>query len=236
MDVSRDLSLTLRQLRDQGILDRQTVTAAREHVGAAGIEQTTTLERIIAVGRSQPSISHALERIAHTLEHHDTGTSASDTRELLEISRDQFQTVQQLKEIVVGALQTVTETPIDQISAAVLREIDLSAKQQLSDLEHLVAQVQQRTASRPQVEVLEEVGEEVHAALQAIEQQEAHGQMESLGQAGKDVAAQIAALDQVSPEEQIRALEDMAQAAQEQADALKAQVTEQTPDAPHSQN
>ena len=213
--------LTLRQIREQGILDHEVVLAARQHVGAAGIEQTAALERVIAVGQGQPSIVRALSHISQTLQAESTGTSVADTEELLATTREQLRSVQLLGEIVTEALEAVRATPIDHISAAVLSEINLEAKEQLMALEELVHEVQQRTTSGPQARLLEQVGQQVHAALDAIEIQEAHGQVESLELAGQKAVAQIAALDQAPVEHQIAALEGVAEAAQKKAEALK---------------
>lgn len=223
MAAHPDLPLTLREIQQQGVVQREVVLAARRHVGAAGIEQTAALERIIAVGRSQPSILRALERIAQTLREEGAGTSAAETQALLEASREQLQFVRHVEQVVTEALSRVTATPVEQISAARLAEVDLGARAQLSALERLVEEVEQQSRSQAQLEVLEQVETEVHQALGAIEEQEARGQVESLSLVGQEAVAQLGALDQAPVGEQIAALEDVARAAQEQAEALKRQ-------------
>jgi hypothetical protein len=218
-----DLPWTLQQIREHGILNRDVVFAARRQVGTAGLEQTAALERLIAIGQSQPAISRALERIALTLQDTHTGTSAADTRELLEASREQLAVVQQFELIVSEALQTVALMPVEQISVQVLREINLSAKEQLATLEQLVQDVQERSGSQAQIELLEQVGAGVQEALDAIEVQEASGQVESLSLSSQDAVSQIVALVQAPVEQQIAALETLAETAQTQADLLKGQ-------------
>lgn len=227
MDARRELPLTLHRIQEQGVVDRELVLAARRHVGAAGTQQTAALERIIAVGRSQPSITRALERIAQTLREEGAGTSQTETQALLEATQVQLQFVRHLEEIVTEALNWVTSTPIEHISAAMLNEVDLGAKAQLSALERLVEEVEQRSSSRPQLNVLEQVETDVHQALGAIEAQETRGQVESLSLVGQEAVAQLAALEQAPVGEQIAALEDVAQAAHEQAETLRQQETVQ---------
>lgn len=132
--------------------------------------------------------------------------------------------MQLLGEIVTDALQMVRDTTIDRISVAVLTEINLGAREQLVSLEQLVQEVQQRTTSESQAQLLQQVEQEVHEALEAIEVQDAHGQVEALGLAGKEAVAQIAALDLAPTGHQIAALEGVAASALEQAEALRLQA------------
>ncbi len=223
MNPDAELPLTMRQIREHGVLSRDVVLAARQHVGVAGLEQTAALERIVAVGRSQPSISRALKRIAQTLEDAHTGTSGADTQELLDASREQLLAVQQFEVIVSDALRTVASMPIEEISVQVLGEIDLSAKEQLATLERLVQEVQDRSSSQPQIDLLERVGEGVHQALESIEVQEASGQVTALSLTSQGAVSQIAALVHAPTEQQIAALDDLANAARAQADLLREQ-------------
>lgn len=226
MKPTPDLPHTVRKIQEHGVLDRNVVLAARQQVGVAGLEQTAALERIVAVGRSQPSISRALRRISETLQEAQTGASAADTQELLEASQEQLQAVQQFEVIVSDALRTVASMPIEMISVQALKEIDLSAKEQLASLEHLVQEVQERSSSQPQIDLLEQVGEGVHQALESIEVQEASGQVESLSLTGQEAVLQIAALEHAPTEQQIAALEELAEAARAQADLLREQTME----------
>ena len=223
MNTNVELPLTLRQIREHGVLNRDVVLAARQHVGVAGLEQTAALERIVAVGRSQPSISRALERIAQTLQEAETGTSEADTQELLDASREQLLAVQQFEVIVTDALRTVASMPIEQISVHVLGEIDVSAKEQLATLERLVHDVQTRSSSQRQIDLLGRVDEGVHEALETIEIQEASGQVESLSLSSQEAVSQIAALVHAPTEQQIAALDELADAARTQADLLRKQ-------------
>ncbi|MFC4454779.1 hypothetical protein [Deinococcus sonorensis] len=219
-------SLTLRQIRAQGLADRRVVLAAREHVGMAGLEQTAALERIVAVGRSQPGISRALEQIAQSLQAPETGTVQLDTDELLEASREQLEMVRQVEQVVTLALQAVTSTPVDQISVEVLGEINQSAQAQLVTLERLIHDVQQRSQSQAQIDLLEDVNAQVHEEIEAIEVREATGQLESLRLVSQQAVAQMAALSQAPSQQQITALNDLADAARAQADALSAQAAD----------
>ena len=231
MNPKAEPSLTMHQIREHGVLSRDVVLTARQHVGTAGLEQTAALERIVAVGESQPSISRALKRISQTLQEAQTGTSAADTQELLDASQEQLQAVQQFGVIVSEALRTVAALPVEMISVQALKEIDLSAKEQLASLEQLVQEVQERSSSQPQINLLERVKEGVQHGIEAIEMQEASGQVESLSMTGQDAVLQIAALEHAPTEQQIAALDELADAARAQADLLRDQEAEQ-PDSP----
>lgn len=224
MEDSSAPPLTLREIREHGIVNHEIVMAARQHVGAAGIEQITALERVVAVGRGQPSIIRALRHISQTLQGESTGTSAADTEELLATTHEQLRSVQLLGEIVTEALEAVRATPIEFISAAALTKINLGAREQLTSLEELVHEVQHRTTSEPQAHLLEQVDQQVHEALDAIGEQEAHGQVESLELTGQMAVEQIAALDQAPIEHQIAALESVAETAQKKVEALRLQA------------
>ncbi|WP_102124931.1 hypothetical protein [Deinococcus planocerae] len=115
--------------------------------------------------------------------------------------------------VVTEALNRVISTPVEHVNAARLAEVDLGAKAQLSALEPLVEEVEQRSRSSSQLEALEQVETEVHEALGTIEQQEARGQVESLSLVGQEAVAQLAALEQAPVGEQIAALEDVTRAA-----------------------
>ena len=214
-----DLLLNLHQIREHGAIHRDAVRAARQHVGVAGLEQTAVLERIIAIGRSQPSISCSLERIAQTLKE----TQDADNQELLAASQEQLQVVRQFQEIVSEALQTVNSLPIEEVSVQALSEIDASVKEQLMSLEQLVHDVQAQSSSQEQTHPLTQVSEDVQYVLETIETQEASGQVESLSLTSQEAVAQIAALVHAPTEQQIAALDDLADAARAQADLLRNQ-------------
>ena len=223
MKTTPDLSRTLCKIQEHGVLDQNVVFAARQHVGVAGLEQTAALERIVAVGRSQPSISRALEQVAQTLQDVRMGASEAASQELLEASQEQLQAVQQFEVIVSDALRTVASMPIETISVQALQEIDLSAKEQLASLEQLVHEVQERSTSQPQIDLLEQVREGVHQGITAIEVQEASGQVESLSLTSHEAVSQIAALVHAPVEQQIAALDDLADAARTKANLLRQQ-------------
>jgi len=151
------------------------------------------------------------------------GTSAADTQELLHTSQKQLLAVRPFGVVVSSALRSVTALPIEEISVQVLKEIDLSAKEQLASLEQLVQEVQERSSSQPKINLLERVKEDVHQGVEAIEVQEASGQVESLSLTGQGAVAQIASLEH----ERIAALDDQADAARAQTDLLRHQGAEQ---------
>ncbi len=145
--------------------NRQGVSDARRHVDEAGAEQSSALERIITIGRGQADITVALRQVAETLRREDTTKSTAEIQALVATARRQLAAVQHLEGVVSAALHKVTTTPIEHISVDVLQGISITAREQLTNLEQLIAEAQSGTTTARQVAELERIGDTVHSAL-----------------------------------------------------------------------
>jgi signal transduction histidine kinase len=150
--------------RPDATVHRDGVNEARRHVNAAGMQQSSALERIITIGRGQSEIAVALREVTETLRH-DTVKSAAEVQALITTARRQLAAVTHLERVVEAALRQVTTTPVEHISAQVLQGIRDTANEQLANLEQLIAEAQDHTSPRQAAE-LERIGDTVHTALQ----------------------------------------------------------------------
>ena len=216
---------TLAEIRQASLVIHTQVSQAREHVGAAGLEQTAALERMIAVSRGQAAVTRALEAFGHTLRAdapEDTEAQEAVIAELRVVSEEQLDAAHRLDEMIALALKAVTLTPIEQISAATLLEIGEQVQMQISALNAVIAGAQVGVHPRARA-ALEQVSEQVQAAQEQVEQAEIQGQVQALGALGKDTVTQIAHVEGASTQVQIDTLERVVEKAQQQVDELKRQ-------------
>ncbi|CAM3687378.1 histidine kinase [Deinococcus saxicola] len=151
------------------ILNRDGISEARRHVDEAGAEQNSALERIITIGRGQADITVALQQVAASLRRQDGARSTAEVEALVGTARRQLAAVTHLEGVVAAALHKVTSTPIEHISVDVLRGISATARDQLTNLEQLLAEAQDTATSSHQMAELERIGETVHSALDSRE-------------------------------------------------------------------
>ncbi|THF84363.1 hypothetical protein E7T09_20365 [Deinococcus sp. KSM4-11] len=144
---------------------------ARRHVNEAGIEQSSALERIITIGRGQGDISMALQQVAASLRSPDTTRSPAEVQSLMGTARRQLAAVAHLEGVVAAALHAVRVTPVEHISVEVLQGISATARDQLANLEQLIAEAQDTTTSVQHQAELEQICATVHTALDIQDRQ-----------------------------------------------------------------
>ena len=133
----RPLSLDL--FRGPDVIDHALLMAARRHVGAAGIEQTAALERLIAAGQEHTSLAMALQKVT-TLLQNSSNTQALDP--LLDESQQQLLILDELASTVTQALEQITATPVVRVSVEILEDIATRMHQRLADLNRLVEKIE----------------------------------------------------------------------------------------------
>ncbi|AFZ67036.1 sensor histidine kinase [Deinococcus peraridilitoris] len=180
---------------DSANFDREGASEARRHIGAAGAEQSSALERIITIGRGQADITVALRQVAESLRRQDPTRSTAEVQTLMDTARRQLAAVAHLEGVVGAALRKVTTTPVEHISAQVLQGISDTAHEQLANLEQLIAEAQDNTSSAQQVAELERIGDKVHTALQDNEMEQVAEPVASLSLAVQHTVEEIARLD-----------------------------------------
>ncbi len=174
---------------------REGVDEARRHVDEAGAEQSSALERIITIGRGQANITVALRQVAESLRRQDTTRSTAEVQALVGTAQRQLAAVTHLEGVVAAALFSVTATPIEHISVDVLQGISAKARDQLANLEQLIAEAQDNTTSVQQVAELERIGETVHTALHDHQEAQVAEPLMSLSLAVQHTVEEIAKLD-----------------------------------------
>ncbi|WP_161883498.1 hypothetical protein [Deinococcus alpinitundrae] len=218
-------ALTLAEIRALSLINTRHISAAREHVGAAGLEQTAALERMITVSREQVSMTQALELLGRTLRDDQPGETATQHLAMAELrlaSEEQLAIAHQLENVIALALQNVTLTPLEQISVAALTKIGDQVKAQIKDLEALIKEAQANPSPAHQV-ALDRVEGQVQMARERSVQDEISGQLQLLGGIGEDAIEQIAQVEGASAQHQIEALERMAEKVHEQVEVIKQQ-------------
>ncbi|GGK43608.1 hypothetical protein GCM10008955_41710 [Deinococcus malanensis] len=178
-------------------LPRTGASEARRHVGAAGTEQRSALERIITIGQGQADISVALRQVAESLrqQEQESTNSAAEVQALINAARKQLAAVKHLEGVVTAALLKVTTTPIEHISLEVLQGINTTAQEQLANLEQLIAEAQDNTTSAQQVAELDRIGDTVHTALSDLEAAELPEPVTALSSVVDRTVEEIAKLD-----------------------------------------
>lgn len=186
----RPLSLDL--FRGPDVIDHALLMAARRHVGAAGIEQTAALERLIAAGQEHTGLTVALQKV-NTLLQNSGNTQALNT--LLDESQQQLLILHELAGIVTQALQQITATPVVRVSVQVLEDIANRMHQRLYALNRLVERIELSPAVPDSATPgLEAVLAALEAELLRIRHAEHEGRLQTLielaCQAIQDISAQ----------------------------------------------
>jgi len=209
--------------RDRSTQGRRLIALAREHVGAAGFEQGEALERLIALGREQNEVHAALKEVLGTLDTASVGgESATTLNDLKTTGEEQLAFVRDLHDVLSAALVKVTDTPVQRISAALLEEICEGARHQMRALEDLITETRGILEDPERQAKLDALQSQVQDAAQQVEVNAAQGQVESLREMSREAVDRIANVDAAPTDRQIEALEAVARAAQDHADALRA--------------
>jgi len=216
---------------------RMSEARAREHVGAAGWAQTSTLESIIRAGREGLAATDALRQaVVLTTEQVRTLSLAAPSQEreghaqaLAEIvhsSEEQITASQALDDLVSRALDEVARTPGDEVSVATLRQIHGRVQTQLAALSTILASARAQASTLEEVARLDRLSAEHQARVQAIHQLSAAEEAQALAEAGENVVERIAELDEASGA-QLQALTRIGEAVVEKVSETGASGAEQ---------
>lgn len=214
MDQSPPLPplLTLEQLRETGPLGRDLMLAARRHVGAAGLEQAASLERLLRVCREQASVSTALRSLAWALartQGGEGGAGGETPAALLSTLNAQLELASQSETVLAQALRDITSTPAVFLSAAALQKIEQDAKGQLGTLRALFNEARRYGRTPEQRQEFERLGQGVQEALDHAARAEAAGRAETLGVIVAEAAAQLVRLPEMPTPALVETLERM---------------------------
>ncbi|MFC3834177.1 hypothetical protein [Deinococcus rufus] len=209
--------LTLQQLRETGPLRQQLILAARHHVGEAGLEQASSLERLLVVCRHQGAVSTALRSLGWALGQMTDGAQEEARAALLEALRFQLQEAEAVEKVLSAALRDITSTPVIFLSAASLTEIEQRARAQMEEAEKLVAQASQHGTTAEEKEALTLVDQGMREALARSAEEEIEGQAAVLSYMIREAATKLAALPTLPNPVLAEMLEDVAVSLRTQA-------------------
>lgn len=210
---------------------------AREHVGAAGWAQTSTLEAIIRAGREGSAATEALRQVVSlTTEQvrslplgapgEEREAHAHVLSEIVQSGEEQIGAAEALDELVRRALGEVTRTPVDEVSVQTLRRIHGRLQTQVGALETIIESARAQANTLEQIARLDRVSAEHQERVEAIRQLGAQEEVQALGDMGEEVVERIAELDQANSH-QLEALERIGEAVVEQVTQTGTTPTEQ---------
>jgi hypothetical protein len=222
----------LAQLQRRSGENRQRLQIlAREHVGAAALEQTAAVEEIIAAGREQIEITEALREVVALTLHEVRAASIEQIQsaapkhtimlqEVIQAGRAQLDVTAILGEAINQALEQVTRIPPSEISLNALRHIQVQVHEQIQALEGLIHVARRHVSSAEDIAQLEQVSRDLHSRRQRLEHAEAVDKLTAFERVSESAVASIMTVEHAEPAERIAALEQLIAMAQRQLDAL----------------
>lgn len=186
--------------------ERASFSAARHHVGEAGLVQLDTLEQIIHAGREQIVVTQALRQVvtATLKQLHATppGQLSALTQQhranlegIVQSGRAQIQIAHQLRLTIQETLAQIRETPLEQISGHLLNTLSESVHQQVQDLEDIIGAAVGQADSLEQIAGLEQVGTQAAARLQQVEHDRGEHELMKLEREAAETLGRIRELE-----------------------------------------
>ena len=209
-------------LQNLQALDPALLTAARLHVGAAGIEQMKALEHLIAAGQEHTGLVKAVRQVITVLHHAED----SDAKQrLLQDSLTLLLLLDQLALIVTQALQQITATPVQRISAERLDDIASQMTGYLSQLETLVIRAEQ-DPEIPQSSTpgLEDILTELRSQVSRVAAERHQGQIDTLRQLAVQAITDLTKLRQTPTTQRTEGLQLISRTVLSALEALDSQT------------
>ena len=215
--------LSLQALQDAAGLNPALLLAARRHVGAAGIEQTAALERLIAAAQEHAGLTLALLQVSELLRQSGQAGDAERVQPLLAQSRDQAVILEELARVVTGALAQITATPVQRISAEVLEAIAGRMHGQVTALEQLIDSIERSEAvPGSYTPDLEAIQERLQQELAQVAAGRRLGQLDTLHQLAVQATRDIARMEALPHADRRAALHAVLEDMQRQLHSLDA--------------
>ncbi|MFK7604192.1 hypothetical protein ACI3L1_18510 [Deinococcus sp. SM5_A1] len=191
---------------------RVSEVRAREHVGAAGWAQSSTLEDIIRTGQQGLAATDALREVIHlTTEQirtlplgatpHERGGQTQALLEIVQSSQEQITAAQALEQMMSLALEDVARTPVDELNVSRLRLIQRRVGEQLGALSAIMDAARAQAQTLEQAGQLEEVLNEHQRRIDEIQRFSTAHEANALAEAGADIVERIGELDDAAPEQ-----------------------------------
>ncbi|SEJ16538.1 hypothetical protein SAMN04488058_104185 [Deinococcus reticulitermitis] len=210
---------------------------ARQHVGAAGWAQTSTLEAIIRAGREGWAATDALRQVmkltSERLDLMPLGGSEEERsghrqalRDVVENGELQLATATALDDLICAALDEVSCMPADDLNVHRLRRIHDRLQEQVAALRTIVEIAHAQASSVEQLAELSRLSAEYRRRVEDIAQFSARQEAQALAQAGEKLVQRIGELDEAAPE-QLDALTQIGEAVGEYIQETGAAQAEQ---------
>lgn len=196
---------------------------AREHVGAAGWAQTSTLEQIIRAGQEGLAATDALRQVVKvtTEQLRSLPMAAAEQQRqehaqalarIVASGEEQSTAAASLDGLVCQALEDVARTPMSEVSVRTLRQIHDRVQAQLGALSTIIEAARAQANTLEQVARLERVSAEHQARVEAIQALSADHETQMLAEVGEQIVERIGELDEAGGK-QLVALQRVAEAA-----------------------
>jgi hypothetical protein len=198
----------LEHLQQASYLQRRRLSEvrAREHVGAAGWAQASTLEAIIRTGQEGLAATEALRQVIfltgeqiRTLPLGAPLQARQDEVQALEDivhnGQEQITVAEALNRVVGQALEEVTRTPLSDLNVGRLQFIHARVAEQLTALQTIVHAAQAQAQTLEQAGQLEGVLSEHQRRVAELRHFSARAEAQALADAGTEIVERISALD-----------------------------------------
>ncbi|GGM10543.1 hypothetical protein [Deinococcus aerophilus] len=198
----------LENIQHASSLQRRRVSEvrAREHVGAAGWAQASTLEAIIRTGQEGLAATEALRQVISLTgeqiralplgaPQQKRGGEVQILQDIVTNGQEQMTVAEALNRLVGQALEEVTRTPLSDLNVGGLQFIHARVEEQLTALRTIVHAAQAQAQTLEQVGQLEGVLSEHQRRVDELRHFSAEAEVHALAEAGTQIVERISALD-----------------------------------------
>ena len=203
-----DMNSALRELVERSREQQRKLSEARarEHVGAAGWQQTSLLEEIIRAGRSQFASTDALRQVVKLTTQNlrelplAAGQEPRDDQQrtlegIVESGNQQVSAAHELEEVIRQALAEVLDTPLSDLNARKLERVLERVREQIHALNLMIEAARAEVGTLEQLQALDAVSTKYQQRLGELNSLSAEEELEMLGTVGEQVVGRITELD-----------------------------------------
>ncbi len=207
-DPAPDMNSALRELVERSREQQRKLSEARarEHVGAAGWQQTSLLEEIIRAGRSQFASTDALRQVVKLTTQNlrelplAAGQEPRDDQQrtlegIVESGNQQVGAAHELEEVIRQALAEVLDTPLSDLNARKLERVLERVREQIRALNLMIEAARAEVGTLEQLQALDAVSTKYQQRLGELNSLSAEEELEMLGTVGEQVVGRITELD-----------------------------------------
>ena len=207
-DPAPDMNSALRELVERSREQQRKLSEARarEHVGAAGWQQTSLLEEIIRAGRSQFASTDALRQVVKLTTQNlrelplAAGQEPRDDQQrtlegIVESGNQQVSAAHELEEVIRQALAEVLDTPLSDLNARKLERVLERVREQIRALNLMIEAARAEVGTLEQLQALDAVSTKYQQRLGELNSLSAEEELEMLGTVGEQVVGRITELD-----------------------------------------